>query len=483
MIINSTRTKIVATIGPSSSQPETLRRLAAAGVDVFRLNFSHGTHDEHLGVIRSIRKLCVELNRPFGILGDLSGPKLRIGDVAGGRAEVQTGDSIYLTSAASNGENNRFFVNFPSFHAVTKPGESVLIDDGSIRLTVESISGHDVRCRVENGGFILPRKGVNLPNTRLPIPALTDKDRNDLRFALENDVDMLALSFVRSAADLEQARGEMQWAGRTVPLLAKIEKAEAVANLESILDVADGAMVARGDLGIEIPMEMVPAVQKKIIGLCNVRRKPVITATQMLDSMIRNPRPTRAEVTDIYNAILDGTDAVMLSGETASGSYPVESVEVMNRVAREAEESLPGSRELEWIEEQGRKPTTGQVIAHAAVKVAERLNADCIISPTWSGATALRVSQFRPRMPIFACSTETGPVNALCLAWGVESRIMASATVEEIRQSEGDALVNASLRCAVEHDFLKPGMKVVVLGGIPLGQADSTNFLRVVEIK
>ncbi|MCX7718882.1 MAG: pyruvate kinase [Candidatus Sumerlaeaceae bacterium] len=474
------RTKIVATIGPATANLEAIRRLACAGVNVFRLNFSHGSHESHRAVIEAIRAVCVEMRQPFAILADLSGPKLRLQPLASPSVEVTEGDRVELTSDPADGSGMRFGVSFPGLHELVRPGEKILIDDGAIRLTVLGVNGRIVECRADNGGVILPRKGLNLPNTSLPFPALTDKDRADLAFALAHGADLVALSFVRRAEDLRQAREAMNLSGRRVPLLAKIEMREAVENLDEIIAESDGAMVARGDLGIEIPIEQVPAVQKRVIRLCHLQQKPVITATQMLDSMIRNPRPTRAEVTDIFNAITDGSDAVMLSGETAVGSYPIEAVEVMGRVAREAEAALGGSV-VKWAAlQEWTIESVSEMTALAAVIVAVRIGAECIVAPTWTGATARRVAQLRPPVPVFACSTQTSAVNPLCAVWGVEARIMADVDPEEVRASEADAIVNAALRCAREHGFVRSGMTVVVLAGVPLGMADSTNFLRVI---
>lgn len=475
-------TKIVATIGPASASFEMIHRLADAGANVFRLNFSHGNHESHLAVIRAIRQVCAEHSLPLGILGDLSGPKLRITDVAGDGVRVAPGDIVEFSSLGGDGTGNRFGVNFPGLHEAATLGERILLDDGNIVLTVVDVTGDSVRCRAENNGVITSRKGVNLPDTRLPVPALTDKDRDDLKFALENDVDMVALSFVRTAADLKQAYDAMDAFGRRVPLLAKVEKAEAVGNLVEIVEACQGAMVARGDLGSEMPIEQVPAIQKRLIRLCNERRKTVITATQMLDSMIRNPRPTRAEATDVYNAIMDGTDAVMLSGETAAGAYPVEAVETMARIALQAESELPSCKGLDWEHDTEQVAPVADVMAHAAVSVAVRVHADLIICPTWSGATACRVAKYRPLVPVFACSTRTTTVNPLCLVWGVHSRIMHGELSEEVRASEADAILNASLRCAREHGFGLPGTRVVFIAGLPLGISDTTNFLRVIDI-
>ncbi len=480
----NTRTKIVCTIGPASNTPQKIRQLAQGGADVFRLNFSHGTHDDHRSVIRIIRDMGFEMSRPFAILADLSGPKLRISKIKGGEKVIEQSELITLTSdVTADGTDNKFGVNFDGFHEVAQPGEHILLDDGRFMLVVENVNGNEVQCRVMNGGILKSRKGVNLPDTKLPIPALTDKDRVDLKFAMKEKVDVVALSFVRSPEDIAMTRLAMEECGHVVPILAKIEKKEAVANLEQVLYVADGAMVARGDLGIEVPMEQVPAIQKRIIRMCNRLAKPVITATQMLESMMTNPRPTRAEVTDIYNAIIDGTDAVMLSGETAAGEYPVEAVEVMDTVAQEAQKMLGWNKGLDWVLSESELPTVTHAICDGAVRLAEKLKLDLILIPTYSGYSAYHVSRFRPSIPIFACSVNSQAVNALCLAWGVVSRQMSHLNEEEVKKSNGDALVNEAIRTAKYYEVAKAGMRVVVLGGIPLGQVGHTNFLRVVEIE
>ncbi|HMZ50832.1 MAG TPA: pyruvate kinase, partial [Candidatus Sumerlaeota bacterium] len=323
---------------------------------------------------------------------------------------------------------------------------------------------------------------VNLPDTKLPIPALTEKDREDLRFALANGADMVALSFVRSPDDLVMAREAMKGFGRVAPLLVKIEKKEAVERLEEIIRAADGAMVARGDLGIELWLEQVPAIQKRIIRLCNRLAKPVITATQMLESMTTCPRPTRAEASDVYNAIMDGTDAVMLSGETAAGEYPVDAVQVMNNIAWEAERDLKPTRDFHDVDEEGGTPNTTNKICHSAVQVAEQLRAHHILVPTQTGYSAFHVSRYKPSMPILACSTDPAALRWMCLAWGVTPRLMRELTTEELAISNTDALVKETVRVAKDNGLVSAGERVVVLGGVPIGKTRHTNYLRVVEV-
>jgi pyruvate kinase len=429
-----------------------------------------------------IRQLSQDLSAPFAILADLSGPKLRIREITGGQAILIDNARITLTSGIADGTDDRFAVNFDDFHHVAQAGEIILLDDGKLSLVVENIDGEDVHCRVQHGGILRSRKGVNLPDTKLPIPALTEKDRLDLEFALRSGVDVVALSFVRSPDDILLTRDAMRTVGRVVPIIAKIEKKEAVDNLAEILRVADGAMVARGDLGIEIPIQQVPSVQKRIIRLCNQMAKPVITATQMMESMISTPTPTRAEVTDVYNAILDGTDAVMLSAETASGSYPVLTVETMDNVACEAEKAIQGNKGIDWILEHTDQLTTTHVVCNSAVMIAERLSLDLIIVPTFTGYSALHVSRFKPSVPVFACSEDAAAVNTMCLTWGVTPRVMSAIDAAAIQRSATDALVEAAIRTAKHYGVARSGMRAVVLGGTPLGRSQHTNFVRVVEI-
>jgi pyruvate kinase len=478
------RTKVVATLGPTSCTLEAIKALALAGANVFRVNFSHGSHEGHSEVIRLIRQVSEIIGRPLAILGDLSGPKLRLGDVPGGAVEIEHGGTVVLTSGEVSGDTSRFHVRIPDLHAVIQPGRLILLDDGLVRLRVTEVRGQDVVCRAETACVIKSRKGVNLPGTHLPIPAMTEKDHEDLKFAIKAGVDLVALSFVRSPEDVALCKNAIAEYGGAMPVIAKIEKSEALDELGAILDLADGAMVARGDLGVEIPIEEVPSAQSRIIRACNARTIPVITATQMLNSMIENPTPTRAEVTDIYNAILTGTDAVMLSGETASGRFPLESVEMMVKVARQAEEDMEWSRSLGWHMEPGEEsPEVAEAICQAAVHLASQVKVDAIICPTTSGATALRIARFRPRCQVLAFSTKQATVNRLCLAWGVEARPMRELWGTEEESGESDALINVVVKEGKEAGLLRHGMTAIVVAGVPLRQPGRTNFLRVIEIK
>ncbi|MEQ8820282.1 MAG: pyruvate kinase [Sumerlaeia bacterium] len=478
-------TKVVATVGPACSSAQMLARLVLAGASVFRLNFSHGDHEDKAEVIARIRQVAKDIGRPLGILADLSGPKLRMGLIPGGEVVLQPEQVICLSSEAKDNEAEPYRVNVENFHALMHEGMQVLLDDGMVKLEIERIEGANVYCKVLNHTecVLKSRKGVNLPGAYLPIPALTEKDRADLKFALEQNVDMIALSFVRNPKDLDDAREAMRGFGKMLPLIAKIEKSEAVDELEAIIDRCDGAMVARGDLGVEIPIHMVPKIQRRIIAMCNKVAKPVITATQMLNSMIENPVPTRAEVTDIYNAILDGTDAVMLSGETATGSYPLQCVEVMHAVARQAEEDLLANRDRAVAAtEHSTNIPIADAVSLAAVNIARTIKADVIICPTFSGTTARRISSFRPPCRVIATSTEEPTVDFLSLSWGVHPRIMDQLWGTVMELGESDAILHASVRCAKRAGLVRPGMLAVIVAGLPLQVAGKTNFLRVMEI-
>lgn len=476
------RTKIVATVGPACAERGRLLALALQGVSVFRLNFSHGDHDAHAAIIDRIRSLPADVKRPLAILADLSGPKLRVGEIPGGARLLQPGELVRLSDSGTTGDT--IAVNIEGFHRLARPGQQVRMDDGMIDLVVTEVQGTVVTARVlnEEAVTLKSRKGVNLPGAHLPIPALTNKDREDLRFALEKGVDFVALSFVRSANDLAEARAAMDAVGICRPLVAKIEQAEALDDLESIIDSADAIMVARGDLGIEIPVEKVPSAQQRIIRLCNESSKPVITATQMLDSMIERPLPTRAEVTDIYNAIHEGTDAVMLSGETAVGLYPEDSVRMMRKVALEAEREMDWSRENLWFERRSGPGSTAWAVTSAAAAMAGMLELDAIVCPTQSGRNAMRVARLRPACKVVAFSTNPETVNRLCLIWGVQPRLMKEMWGTEWEFGESDAIVDASIRSGLANGVLSEGMRVVVVAGVPLRVAGVTNFLRVVQV-
>lgn len=465
------RTKIICTLGPAVDAPETLERLIRTGMDVARFNFSHGTHAQHADRFARLKAAAERAGKHVGVLQDLCGPKLRVGTMTDG-VVLETGTRVTLVQEATLGTAERISLPIPEFFAVAAPGTRLLLDDGLLELRVESKQPDSVVCVVVEGGPLSSGKGVNLPGVALPIEAVTDKDEADLRFGLALGVDYVALSFVRHVSDVHRLRALMEQEGRVVPILVKIEKAEALENLEAILEASDGAMVARGDLGIELPVEEMAMVQKRLIRACNRLGKPVITATQMLDSMIRNPRPTRAEVTDIANAILDGTDALMLSGETAVGAYPLQAVETMSRIARRTEEQLDYDQLLrEKTAIFGRDSVT-DAVAEAAVTIAHDLQMAAILCATETGGTARSVAKFRPKTRVLALTPSEQTCRRLALFWGVQPLLMPAPTSVE-------SLLAESAAAAERAGYLKHGSLFVLTSGTPLGKPGSTNLIKV----
>ena len=468
------KTKIICTIGPASRSEAMLKALVAAGMNVARLNFSHGTHEEHREAIQRIRALCKREGRPIGILQDLGGPKIRTGVISDGSMRIQDGEELLLTPDEALHGQGTVYVSYPRLLEDVKPGERVLLDDGAIRLHVVEQLSDRLRCRVQVGGSISSHKGVNLPDSILHVPAMTDKDREDLRFGVAQGVDWVALSFVQSPDDLLEAKALIRAEGSDIPVIAKIEKREALAHLDEIINISDGIMVARGDLGVEAALEDVPMVQKHIIKLANQMGKPVITATQMLDSMRAHPYPTRAEVSDVANAILDGTDAVMLSQETAVGDFPIESVAMMGRIAEKVEASINYGVLL-----QEQTPAFGSSVAdavsHASCEAAHDLNAAAIITCTMSGSTARMVARYRPRPRIIAATPNSKTMARLCLSWGVEPVHLGS-----IRDT--DDMTEQCIRIALEKKWVKGGDRVVITAGVPLEVPGTTNLLKVHDI-
>ena len=459
------RTKIVCTIGPSSSEPEMVERLAWAGMDAARLNFSHGSADDHLQRLRAVRRAQELIGRPLAVIADLQGPKIRIGQLPDPHS-VNPGDTVVL-AAAGRGGPGELEVTFAGLADAVTPGQELLIDDGRVRLrAVESGAGR-VEARVEVGGLISSGKGVNLPGTVLPIPSLTEKDIEDLEFALAHGVDYVALSFVRTADDVRDLRERILEHGSSARVIAKIEKAEAVTNLDEIVAASDALMVARGDLGVEIGVADVPLVQKLIIRSARDAACTVITATQMLESMIRAPEPTRAEASDVANAVLDGTSALMLSGETAVGAFPLEAVSMMNRIARVVEPSLTYHDPL--------RPRDGRmsaILSHAACDIAEELNVPVIAVPTQSGSTARQVSRFRPGRPIVAASPNPHVLQQLALEWAVVPMVIEDAdSIEDLWHRIADAIAGSGLA--------DPGQQVVLTGGTVLNKPGTTNHILV----
>lgn len=476
-------TKIVATVGPASSSPEVLEALYNAGADVFRLNMSHGDHETHAESIRLIREIARRGGRPAGILCDLSGPKIRIGEIAPEPVQLSAGDEITITTRpVPQGNAQLVSCNYSDLPREVLPGQRVLLDDGLLEFEVRSVRPPDVHCTVVRGGPLSSNKGLNLPTTRLRISSLTQKDRADIEFGLTHDVDFFALSFVKRVQDIEEARYFIKFRGGSIPIIAKIEKGEAVENIEAILDAADGAMVARGDLGVEIPLEDVPLVQKRVIDLCNRLSKPVITATQMLDSMIRSARPTRAEVGDVANAILDGTDAVMLSGETASGQYPVEAVEMMARIARATEGTL---NRQEFLRKKFVGPgySIPDAISHAAASMAHDLSAARILCLTQGGSTPRRVASWRPQCAILAYCPLPRTAQQLSITWGVKAVTWETGPESDEEPPYGiEAEFDRAVRACKEQGLVRAGDRLIIAAGMPIHEPGTTNLVRVLDV-
>ena len=483
------RTKIVCTIGPASQDPATLAALMRAGMDVARLNMSHGVHDLHRENVRRIRQLAEELDKPIAILADLQGPKLRVGIMPPEGVPLVAGAKLVLTTAAIaepiTAEPGRVPVQYEHLPESVKAGDRILIDDGLIELRVIDVEGREIETQVVTEGTLKSNKGLNLPRASLSIPAITEKDREDLKFALEVQVDAVALSFVRSAAevlDLKDQIRALSPEGRSTPVIAKIEKPEAVDNIDEVIAAADGIMVARGDLGIEMSTEAVPMVQKMIIRKCNQAGKPVITATQMLDSMIHNPRPTRAEASDVANAILDGTDAIMLSGETAAGKYPVLAVETMARIACEtelAQAALPrhglAGRGIQT--EPRRELTISDAVAHATIGTAADLNAAAfhvaaIVAPTASGQTARTIARFRPDCSIVAVTPDPVIQRRLVFVWGVYP-VLAP------RSNNTDQVLSDAIEAAQQSGYVSKGDVIVITVGSAAWSVGTTQMMKV----
>ncbi len=462
------RTKIVATIGPATSSPEVLRDLIKAGATTFRLNFSHGTHEDHLSSIRLIRQISNELNYPVAILQDLQGPKIRLGKFENGSIVVARGDRFTLTSAKIPGTQTISSITYEPLAQEVPEGSTILLDDGKVEMVVDKVdkASGELHCTVVVGGPLSNSKGVNFPGVYLSVKALTDKDREDLIFGLDNGVDWVALSFVRNPEDVKEIKSIIASAGKNTPVVVKIEKHEAIEQMEQILSLSDGVMVARGDLGVELPAEDVPILQKRLIATANRMGIPIITATQMLDSMVSNPRPTRAEVSDIANAILDGTDAVMLSNETAVGKFPVEAVATMATIAiRTEQEELKRNPE-------GTSRSIPNAISKAVGNIAGQIGASAIMTLTKSGATARNVSKFRPVTPIIAITPHVDVARQLQMVWGVKPLLMLDldTTWETF---------SAAINTAQERGIVAPGDLVVLTAGTLQGVSGSTDLLKV----
>ncbi|RFP19423.1 MULTISPECIES: pyruvate kinase [unclassified Duganella] len=463
--------KIVATLGPASSSKEAIQALFEAGADVFRFNFSHGTHQDHQARCNIVREIERSVGRPIAILADLQGPKLRVGQFAEGKVTLVAGQEFALDRDTAPGTAQRVCLPHPELFEVIGAGQSLLLDDGKLRLAVLGNEGRVIRTRVVNGGVLSDRKGVNVPDVVLPIPALTEKDLRDLDFALEMGADWIALSFVQRPEDLVQARAIV---GNRASLLAKLEKPAALDALDAIVAVSDAIMVARGDLGVEVPPERVPGVQKRILRACRLQGKPIVIATQMLESMISAPVPTRAEASDVASAIYDGADAVMLSAESASGSYPTEAVSMMNRIICEVEKD-PLYRQMIDAQNQAPMPNSGDAICSALRDVTQIVGAVATVTYTSSGHTSLRAARERPMAPILSITPNLATARRLALAWGVHSTV--SPDVRNV-----DRMVAAACQAALREGFGKPGDQIAITAGVPFGQPGSTNLLRIAQI-
>lgn len=464
------RTKIVATLGPSTGGEHQIRELVQAGIDGARVNFSHGDHGQHSRIIAAIRGVSAEMGRPISVIADLQGPKTRVGEMPPGGVRLIRGREVILTPQRIVGTEEVIPVSYDGLAAMVGEGSRILLDDGRISLKVLSTApGGDVVCRVTAGGLLKSRKGLNVPGASLAGPALTSKDRQDLAFALQAGVDFVALSFVRSADDIEELRGLIGGqTERPVKIIAKIEKQEAVREIGAIVAAADAVMIARGDLGVEIAPERVPYWQKEIIRRCVIQGKPVITATEMLESMIERPIPTRAEASDVANAVYDGTDALMLSGETAVGKYPVKAVTTMHRIARTVEYSLQRKSAR-------RMPAANTVtgaISAAACELADSLDAGALVTPTSSGTTALQVSKHRPRAPVLAVSSSKDVVNQLALSWGVKPFFVPPAR-------DTDDMFERSITAAADSGLAKKGDLIVITAGVRVNVPGTTNLIKV----
>ena len=473
-----TRAKIVCTLGPSSNSPETIAALIGAGMDVARLNFSHGTHEEHRALVKRVREASKAADKPVGIIVDLQGPKIRVGRIENGQVELRPGARVTLTPREILGTAERVPTTYGNLVRDVAPGDPILLDDGMIGLRVVSCAGEEVECEVVVGGILKDHKGINIPGAALSIEAITEKDLRDADFAIAERVDFLAMSFVRHPDDLTGMRAYLKRKGANIPLVAKIEKPQAIDHIDEIIRVSDAVMVARGDLGVEMPPEQVPVIQKQIIAKCNQEGVPVITATQMLDSMVSNPRPTRAEASDVANAILDGSDALMLSAESAVGKYPVQTVEVMKRIIHTAEASqrppiITRPRRSEFA------PTpVNEGIAVSARFLAEQVDARAIVSFTLSGSMAREISKNRPTKPIYAISQHPHVLRQLSLNWGIEGIMMDDLTMTSI----DDALLEVE-RFLKRLGKLAAGDRLVLTAGVPFLGRQATNMVRVDEVK
>ncbi|PIX24813.1 MAG: pyruvate kinase [Deltaproteobacteria bacterium CG_4_8_14_3_um_filter_45_9] len=464
------KTKIVCTIGPASESPQILKVLIQAGMNVARLNFSHGTHEEHLRKIKTIRQISDRLKQPVAILQDLGGPKIRIGMMKEGGVELKRGKEFFLTSQVLIGDETQAAVTYSALPGEVKLGDRILLADGTIELQVLESNGKNIRCQVIVGGILTSHKGMNFPTGTLQVTTFTEKDHEDLLFGIQHGVDLVGLSYIQRADDIEGVKRILKKESADIPVIAKIERKEALEKIDEIILASDGIMVARGDLGLETPIEKIPNVQKKLIQKANALGKPVITATQMLRSMVDHTQPTRAEVTDVVNAIYDGTDAVMLSEETAIGQFPVEAFQMMAKIAQSAEEEFP--HPLFLRRETDKEMNLQQAISKAASLLSEEVGAKAIVTPTESGSTARWVSRFRPKQPILALSRHLSTVRRLNLCWGVYPVLVSD-------WKDTDEMLERSKRMPKELGMTSEGEKIVIIAGVPISIPGTTNLIKV----
>lgn len=465
------KTKIVCTLGPATDRPGVLRDMILSGMNVARMNFSHGSHSEHKKRLEALRQLRRELDCPVAVLLDTRGPEIRLRSFAGGLAELKTGSEFTLTAEEVTGDASRCSITYPELTGDVKPGDTILLDDGLVRLTVLGTAASEIRCRVENDGVMKDNKGVNVPGVSLSMPYMSQRDRDDILFGISEEFDFIAASFVRSAEDVLEIRRLLQEHHSSMRIIAKIENQEGVSNIQEILSVADGIMVARGDLGVEIDFTEIPIVQKDLISQCAECGKPVITATQMLDSMIENPRPTRAEITDVANAIYDGTSAIMLSGETAAGKYPVEAVRTMVAIALRTERDINYAKRMRAAAGTARL-SIAAATAHAACTTAMDVGADAVITVSQSGNTARLVSQFHPETPVIACLLSEQVRRQMALCWGVTPILIPYA-------ASTDELIDRAVGAAEAAGLVHSGDLVVLTAGVPVGVSGTTNMIKV----
>lgn len=469
------KTKIVCTIGPTSQEEKVLRELMKAGMNVARFNFSHGSHEEHGEKLERVRKISRELNLPVAVLLDTRGPEIRLRDFEGGKAMLEAGQRFTLTTEEIMGSAERASITYKNLVKDVKPGDSVLIDDGLIGLRVEELTDTDIICTVLNGGPVSNHKGINVPGVTLTMPYIDEKDREDIIFGCERGFDFIAASFVRCREDILEIRKILKEHNSRMQVIAKIENLQGIENMEEILEASDGIMVARGDMGVEVPFEEVPILQKKMIKMAVHAGKHVITATQMLDSMIKNPRPTRAEATDVANAIYDGTTAIMLSGETANGAYPVEAVRTMARIARRAEHDIDYTVRMQKETTVLFQQETTSAICHATCSIAAELKVAAIITVTMSGFTSGMIARYKPECMIIGCTTSRMVWRQMNLQWGVRPLLIAE-------ENTAEELFREAIYAAKEAGYVKAGDRVVITAGMPLGVSGNTNMLRVEEV-